>query len=53
MKQLQQGFDVNMELTQKCKELRKENKMLSQMLTVKADTEKAVCEVQRQLQIRL
>jgi hypothetical protein len=53
LKQLQQGYDVNMELTQQCKELKKENKLLSQMLTVKADTEKAVSEAQRQLSIRL
>lgn len=53
LKQLQQGYDVNMELTQQCKELKKENKLLSQMLTVNSDTEKAVSEAQRQLSIRL
>jgi len=51
--QLKKGFDVNLELSEQCKELKRENRMLTQMVIVKNDTANVVAETQKQLTIQL
>lgn len=51
--QLKKGFDVNLELSVQCKELKRENRMLTQMVIVKNDTANVVAETQKQLTIQL